>query len=274
MSGTARRAAPEPSSQGPASTSGSSERRAPCAGPWLLAIESASEPASVALLRAGEPVGERAVPPGRPASETLLPTLLDLLAEHGVEPAALDAIAVSIGPGSFTGLRVGVATAKGLAFGSPMPVAAVPTLAALAAKGAACGGPAALVVATLDARRGELYAAAHAGDDPLAPPRWGPAVVPLEALGDQLAAEPGPRRLVGEGAGALAAAIAARGGAPPRWLAPPEGAPAATWVGRLGARLLAAGKGVAAADLAPVYVRRAEAEVRRTGLRFEPPEPL
>ncbi|HEY8495224.1 MAG TPA: tRNA (adenosine(37)-N6)-threonylcarbamoyltransferase complex dimerization subunit type 1 TsaB [Myxococcota bacterium] len=267
MSETAGRAAPEPASEG-------APRCARAAGPWLLAIESASEPASVALLHAGEPVGERVVPPGRPASEALLPSLLELLAAHGLEPAALDAIAVSIGPGSFTGLRVGVATAKGLAFGSEVAVAAVPTLAALAAKAAARGGPAALVVATLDARRGELYAAAHAGDDPLAPPRWGPAVVPLEALADRLAAEPGPLLLVGEGADALAAAVAARGGAPPRALAPPEGAPDATWVGRLGARLLAAGKGVAAAELAPVYVRRAEAEVRRTGLRFEPPEPL
>jgi len=176
---------------------------------------------------------------------------------------------VSIGPGSFTGLRVGAATAKGLAFGAGRVVAAVPTLAALAAKGAALA-PAPQVVAVLDARRGELYAAAHRGDDPLAPPLWGPTVVASEALAERIAAEPGPVAVVGEGVGALAAALGSRCRPKVRWLAAPEGGPDAAWVGRLGARLLAAGAGLAPAELAPVYVRRAEAEVRRTGARFEP----
>jgi tRNA threonylcarbamoyladenosine biosynthesis protein TsaB len=234
---------------------------------WLVAIESATERASVALVRDGEPVALRAVAP--PASEALLPGLLALLDEHGLAPSTPLAIAVSIGPGSFTGLRVGAATAKGLAFGATGGVAAVPTLAALAAKGAALA-PAPLVVAVLDARRGELYAAAHRGDDPLAAPLWGPAVVAIDALAERIAAEPGPLLVVGEGIEAVAAALGERGGASVRWLAAPAGAPDAAWVGRLGARLLAAGAGLAAADLAPAYVRRAEAEVRRTGARFEP----
>lgn len=239
------------------------------AGAWLLAIETATERASVALLRGGEPLSLRALPPARPASETLLPALLGLLAEHALAPAALDGIAVSIGPGSFTGLRVGAATAKGLAYGAPSGVAAVPTLAALAAKGAALA-PAPLVVAAIDARRGELYAAAHRGDDPLAPPLWGPAVLGIEALAERIAAEREGLLVVGEGVDAVAAALGDRGMGGVRWLAAPEGAPDAAWVGRLGARLLATGGGLAAADLAPVYVRRAEAEVRRTGARFEP----
>jgi tRNA threonylcarbamoyladenosine biosynthesis protein TsaB len=236
---------------------------------WLLALETASERASVALLRAGEPVALRALPAGRPASEALLPAVLALLEEHGLAPAALGGVAVSIGPGSFTGLRVAAATAKGLAYGAPAGVAAVPTLAALAAKGTALA-PAPRVVATLDARRGELYAAAHRGDDPLAAPLWGPVVIGIEALAERIAAEPGALVVVGEGADALAAAIGERRARAARWLPAPAGAPDAAWVGRLGARLLAAGRGLAAADLAPVYVRRAEAEVRRTGLPFEP----
>lgn len=239
---------------------------------WLLAIESASERASVALLRDGEVVDARPAPPGRPASETLLPSVLALLEAHALEPGALGGIAVSIGPGSFTGLRVGVATAKGLAFGRATGVAAVPTLAALAAKGAALAGKAASeVVAVLDARRGELYAAVHRGDDPLAKPLWGPVVIGIEALAARLAPVPGALLVVGEGAEAVAAAL---GTDRVRCLSPPEGVPDAVWVGRLGARLLAAGEGLAAADLAPAYVRRAEAEVRRLGVSSEPSEVL
>jgi tRNA threonylcarbamoyladenosine biosynthesis protein TsaB len=237
-------------------------------GPWLLAIESASERASVALLRGGVPLALRATPRERPASETLLPTLLALLGEHGLAPAALDGIAVSIGPGSFTGLRVGAATAKGLAFGALHGVAAVPTLAALAAKGASLV-PAPRVVATLDARREELYAAAYDGADPLVAPFWGPEVLAIEALAERIAGEHGPLLVVGEGADALAVALGERRAGDLHWLPAPEGAPDAEWVGRLGARMLAAGAGIAADALAPLYVRRAEAEVRRTGARFE-----
>jgi tRNA threonylcarbamoyladenosine biosynthesis protein TsaB len=237
---------------------------------WLLALESASARASVALLRDGEPVAGRELSRGRPSSEALLPAVLALLAEAGLAPARLAAIAVSIGPGSFTGLRVGVATAKGLAFGREPRVVAVPTLAALAAKGAALL-PTPQVVATLDARRGELFAAAHCGRDVLAPPRWGPLVVAVEALAERLAAEVGPVLVAGEGAAPLEAALGTAAAAGRlRWLGPPAGAPDAAWVGRVGTALLARGCGVAAADLAPVYVRRAEAEVRRTGARFEP----
>lgn len=236
------------------------------APPWLLAIESASERASVALLRDGEVVGADPAPPGRPASETLLPAVLALLESHGLAPGALGGIAVSIGPGSFTGLRVGAATAKGLAFGRNAGLAAVPTLAALAAKGVALAGPAAPaeIVAVLDARRGELYAAAQRGGDPLARPLWGPLVIGIEALAARLAAAPGPLLVVGEGADAVAAALGTD-----RVRCLPL-APDAAWVGRLGVRLLAAGEGLAAADLTPAYVRRAEAEVRRLGLSAEP----
>lgn len=237
---------------------------------WLLALESASERAGAALLRGEEPVAACLVEAGRPASEGLLPAVLALLAEHALAPSAVSRIAVSIGPGSFTGLRVGVATAKGLAFGAPGAVVGVPTLGALAALGTA-REPAPRVVATLDARRGELYAACHHGDDPLAAPLWGPEVIATDALATRLAAEPEEVLVVGEGAAELADRVGGTAAGRLRWLGPPAGVPDATWVGRLGARLFAAGAGLAPADLAPVYVRRAEAEVRRTGVRFEPP---
>jgi tRNA threonylcarbamoyladenosine biosynthesis protein TsaB len=226
---------------------------------WLVAVESAGEPASVALARGGEPLAVRALPSVRPASETLLPTLLALLAAHSLAPAEIDAFAVSIGPGSFTGLRVGVATVKGLAFGGAR-VAAVPTLGALAAQGAA-RAPGLPVLALLDARRGEVYAAGYGAGEPLASPRFGPAVFQPEALAERAAALGARLVVVGPELEGVERVLRERLGEALHRL--PGVAPDAGWVARLGARMLAAGGGVDAAEIAPLYVRRAEAEVRR-----------
>lgn len=236
---------------------------------WLLAIESATATASAALLRDGEVVEVRVAPSERPASEALLPTVLALLRSHDVAVAGIDAFAVSVGPGSFTGLRVGIATAKGLAFGAGVRSLPVPTLAALAAKGVSDAPPGRPVVAALDARRGEVYAAGYTGQGGLAPPLWGPTVATPAELAPQLAAQRGPLRVVGDGVGILEPVLREPLGERVEWMAPPEGAPDAGWVGRLGFRMLEAGAAIEIAELAPRYLRRAEAEVRRTGARFE-----
>jgi tRNA threonylcarbamoyladenosine biosynthesis protein TsaB len=236
--------------------------------PLLLAIETATTAAAgVALMRGDAVLVSRALPSERPASETLLPAVLEVLEEAGVALAAIEAFAVSVGPGSFTGLRVGVATVKGLAFGGEALVVPVPTLAALALRAAPAPGP---IAALLDARRGEVYAAIYDGDPGLQP-RVGPAVLRPEALAEvvaTLAAEL-PCTVIGEGVAVVADALRARFGDALRLVPPPAGLPDAVAVGRLGARLLAAGAGIAAEALTPVYVRRAEAEVQRTGERFE-----
>ncbi len=239
------------------------------AAPLLLAVESATAEASVALLRGDAVVAARRVPSERPASEALLPAILELLEAGDATIAALDAFAVSVGPGSFTGLRVGVATVKGLAFGGAQPVVAVPTLAALAAR---AERPDACVVALLDARRDEVYAALHRGA-PDEPAQLGPVVLRADALVDAVAAHAGdaPIVAIGEGTAVAGAALRERFGARVGFAAASLGTPDAAAVGRLGARLLARGAGVAADAIAPVYVRRAEAEVQRTGARFEAP---
>ena len=235
--------------------------------PLLLAFETATRAASVALLRDGDLVAEERRFGDRTTAETLLPALDALLAAAGVTLAAVDAFAVSIGPGSFTGLRVGIATVKGLAFGTGRPVAPVPTLAALART---APEPRDAVVAMLDARRGEVYAAAYA---PVAG-----TVLPREMLregvytGEALAQKiPRVCVLVGEGVGVCGEWLRARLGEGVRLQAPRQREPRARHVGALGAALLAAGRGVDAAALAPRYLRRAEAEVKRTGERFEAP---
>lgn len=234
------------------------------AQPLLLAIESATAVAGVALLRGETVIASRTLATDRPASELLLPAIVALLDDARVAIGDVEAFAVSVGPGSFTGLRVGVSTAKGLAFGSDRLVVPVPTLAALASCAESAPGP---VVALLDARRGEVYAAAYEGDV-FSAPRFGPAVMRPDALADAIAALDAQRpcTLIGEGVPVVAEALRARLGDGVRFV---EAAADPVAVGRLGVRLLARGDGIAADALAPVYVRRAEAEVRRTGERFE-----
>ncbi len=233
------------------------------AAPLLLALETATPSTSAALLRGEELLAEAHGEDGRPTAEVLLPLVDALLARAGVGIEAVGAFAVSIGPGSFTSLRVGLATLKGLAFGSAAPALAVSTLAALAR----CAPEGRLpVVPVLDARRGEVYAGA-----------WQPAPGEWEALLEEgvygpreLAARLPPRcLLVGEGVSVCGAPLRELLGPGVELLPPPEGSPRARHVGRLAARALARGEGGDAAALVPRYLRRAEAEALRTGLRFE-----
>lgn len=229
----------------------------------LLAVETATPDTSAALLRDGDLLAEERGAAGRPTAETLLPAVDALLGRCAVSLDAVEAFAVSIGPGSFTSLRIGLATVKGLAFGSGRPAVAVPTLRALAYTAPPGPGP---VVALLDARRGELFAAAFEGEA-LTPATLLPeGVYTPAALGERL---PATCRLTGEGVAVCGAALRSALG-PGVVCTPTEvGAARAAHVGALGARLLAEGAGVDAARLVPHYLRRAQAEVVRTGRRFE-----
>jgi tRNA threonylcarbamoyladenosine biosynthesis protein TsaB len=110
-----------------------------------LAFDTATEVATSALVDDGEVLGERVS-----RAATLLEDVDALLRQGGAHPRDLDALAIGIGPGSFTGVRIGLATARGLALALDLPGAGVSTLAALAA-----GAPGALPV--VDARRSEVF---------------------------------------------------------------------------------------------------------------------
>ncbi len=233
-------------------------------GPLLLAVESATPATSVALLRGDTVLAELCRAADRPTAESLLPAIDALLREADERLAAVEAFAVSIGPGSFTSLRIGLATVKGLAFGPGRPAVAVSTLAALARRAPPGPGP---VVAMLDARRGEVYAASFDEEAPE------PAATRLEGVfgAEELAAQlRAPCRLVGEGVGICGEALQGALGPGVVLVPPPRGEPRAAEVGALGAVLLAQGAGVDPAELAPRYLRRAQAEALRTGQAFEP----
>jgi tRNA threonylcarbamoyladenosine biosynthesis protein TsaB len=234
----------------------------------LLAVESALWTPGVALLQDGELVAEITLPPSRPVSEQLLPGIEALLALGGSTLDAVQAFAVSIGPGSFTGIRVGVATVKGLAFGGAPRVAAVSSLAALAC---AAGRPGDVIAAIVDARRGEVYAGVY-----LLTPGEPACRLPdgLYRVADLAARLPASSLLVGDGASLHAEAWCAALGAGAHILPEACARPRASHVGRLGHELLARGGGIAAEELSPRYLRRAEAEARRTGERMDPTLPL
>lgn len=120
----------------------------------LLGIESAATAASAALLQDDVIIAEYTVNLKLTHSQTLLPMIEELIRVTGTDKRELDAIAVSAGPGSYTGLRIGSATAKGLGLALKKPVVGVSTLAAMAYQ---FWGSESLISPMLDARRGQVY---------------------------------------------------------------------------------------------------------------------
>ena len=125
----------------------------------ILNIDTSTTVCSVALAQDGKIIGIKESNEGLNHSVLLGVYIDDILNSHHIHAAQLDAIAVSMGPGSYTGLRIGVSTAKGLCFGANKPLLAVPTLQALARSVADQLQENALYCPMLDARRMEVYTA-------------------------------------------------------------------------------------------------------------------
>ena len=124
-------------------------------------IETSTECCSVALSRGAQILARRVDETPRQQSAMLAPYIADILRETGLQASDLDAVAVSEGPGSYTGLRVGVSTAKGICFGADKPLIGIDTLQILALQ---ASGSFHRIVAMIDARRMEVYAASFDGE--------------------------------------------------------------------------------------------------------------
>jgi tRNA threonylcarbamoyladenosine biosynthesis protein TsaB len=221
----------------------------------LLAVESATLSGGVALLDGDRLLGEITLNIAITHSERLMSAVDRLFADCGLAPADLDGLAVSVGPGSFTGLRVGIATVKALAMALDLPVAAVPTLDALAARLPFANAP---VCPILDARKGEVYLSLYRWRDGVMTREWDYLALPPELAAARLET---PVILQGDGIEACRPWLD-RLGVEARVAPAAQRMPSAAAVAGLGRAALSSGAGLSADSLAPLYLRPSEAELR------------
>ncbi|HLG21927.1 MAG TPA: tRNA (adenosine(37)-N6)-threonylcarbamoyltransferase complex dimerization subunit type 1 TsaB [Candidatus Manganitrophaceae bacterium] len=230
----------------------------------ILGIETATLAGGVALMDEARLIAEYRLHVEVRYSERLLTAIDHLLKESRVALADLDGIAVSVGPGSFTGLRVGLATAKGLAMGAGKPLLTIPTLEAMAA-GFRHAHP--LIAPVLHARRDEVYWALfdHRSETLI---RLHPdaASSPQQAL-EEIGRWDEEILFVGEGALRHRDLILERRGK--RALFPSRSTqfPSAANVAELGLSRLLRGETTAPEEAAPIYLRESQAELKWRGLK-------
>lgn len=216
----------------------------------VLAVETSTLAGGVALLDGDRVLGELVLDVRATHSERLMPAIDRLLGEAGWGPAELEGLAVAIGPGSFTGLRIGLSAVKGLALALGIPVAAVPTLDAMAASLPFAALP---VCPVLDARKGEVYASLYRWNGQAMERQWAYLALVPDALAARLTE---PTVVLGDGARLIRS--------PHARLAPPHRRlPSPAAVGVLGLCRLRAGEHVPPGELVPLYLRPSEAELKR-----------
>lgn len=223
----------------------------------LLTIDTATSAGSVALSRGEDLLGEVFLHVKGTHTDRLLVTVRQLLDDANVAIEAVEAFAVVLGPGAFTGLRVGVTTVKGLALATGRPVIGVSSLQTLAMQAPFARYP---LCALLDARKKEVYAGLFDTGSGLPIPMGEEAVLPPEALLERLS---GPVLFVGDGAVAYRTLIVRRLGDQAHFLPWPHHLPRASQAAGLALNAWRQGETIALAQLTPRYIRPSEAEILR-----------
>jgi tRNA threonylcarbamoyladenosine biosynthesis protein TsaB len=223
----------------------------------VLALDTTSREGSAALAEGDRVLAERAGgDPSRPQAARLPGDLMALLEDAGIRLPDIDLYAVATGPGSFTGLRVGIATMQGLAFAARRPLVGISAFDALAHLAAGDGVGGAETATWIDAWRGEVYAARYEGTHQVDAPDVGMPDPRLERLQGR------PIRFTGDGARTYEAHIRAALGAAARFTTP-IAPPLAGAMARLAWRAADAGARPDPRAIRPLYVRRPDAEIAR-----------
>lgn len=232
----------------------------------ILGIDTATTSASVALVDGDRLIAQRNYPEKNAASqakrnhaEVIIPLIVEVLRDGGLTTGDLDRMAVSIGPGSFTGVRIALSTAKGLVFGSAIPVVGVSTLMAYAT----AVDRFELVCPLLDARKKEAYMALFRSESGKFDRLMADSVLPIAGVIQQLEQHSGACALIGAGAKIYGPLIQEELGARVAIVAEPEDFTVAAAVARLAGAAAADCGSVEMAELIPAYVRPPEAESKR-----------
>jgi tRNA threonylcarbamoyladenosine biosynthesis protein TsaB len=221
----------------------------------ILGIETATRTGSVAVVSESGVIAEYTLNIDLTHSERLMSTVDRVLKDTGIILGDLDGFAVSIGPGSFTGLRIGLSAVKGLALVTTKPVVAVPTLKALAWN---LPQSKYLICALLDAKKKEVYAAIYrSGDDDLIQ-MMPESAISLKGLADRIKDK---TLFTGEGANLFRNDIRSIFGEWARFAPLSAMVPSAASVAEIGLMMLKSGEQVDPDSLTPMYIRRPEAEV-------------
>jgi tRNA threonylcarbamoyladenosine biosynthesis protein TsaB len=238
---------------------------------WILALDTGTPNASVAVASRAAGLVHSRNEPARTHGPTVLVFVQEVLAEAGLAPTDLTAVACGRGPGSFTGLRIGMATAKGLCYALGAPLITPSSLEGLARAAVATKEPA-TVVACLDARRQEIFAAAWRFDGAdgwtqwLTPMAGGPAAVADAVLALE---SPEPAILVGTGATLYRQDLTALLGSEARLPEDAPQTPDAAVLADLAAEALARGDTADLRAAEPEYIRPSDAELTRDRRRKE-----
>ncbi len=229
----------------------------------VLAIDTALAACSAAVLDTEQAtlVASEQLAMARGQAEALMPLIERVMVSAGVGFSSLDRIAVTTGPGSFTGLRVGISAARGLALAAGKPAVGLTTLSAYAAPLVAASGPHA-VLSAIDARHDHLYFQLVSGDGSMQRP---PAIASVDDV-IAAASEHGPLRVVGNAAQLLASRWPSD--APQLVQVDQQPAPEIAWVAWLGAAAEPT-----KAPARPLYLRPPDARPQTSALPHHPAQP-
>lgn len=226
----------------------------------VLGIETATERLSAALITEDRRIFERREDTRSAHCELLAKFITELTGEAGITLDGVEGVAVSVGPGSFTGLRIGIATAMGLAYGLGVETCGIGTLDALAWN---TGKREGLVCPLIDARRAEAYTAVFRMGPGRPETVIEPAAVPVARLAALLTGLREPVTVTGPAAHKFRPLLETAGAPPLAFTDPEASKPSAVAVAELGILVFESGGGSGPSELQPVYLRRSDAELAK-----------